>query len=156
MASDFPLCIAAYIDEGSEVQEFTPSQTAGETAAKAGELVYVDVADQLAKRCGADPSLIAGICEGSSEAMRVITPNGKIPIRLLKPAALVRMCSATTLSAANEGVAYGIARLASGNWGVDTTDTSATRVVVKRVDTVANAAFVSFLAGSLQFDAIAS
>lgn len=155
MASDFPLTVTENI-EASQVDEYTPSQTAGETAAKSGELVLFDVADQLLKRCGADPALIAGVVEGSSEAGRVLTPNGKIPMRKLTPRVGVRMCSATTLSEANVGVLYGIARLASGNWGVDTTDTSNTRVVIYRVDTATNAAFVHFIAANLQFDAIAS
>lgn len=154
--SDFPAYIAAEVEHGSEVQEFTPSATAGETAAKAGELMYYDVSDYKIKRCGADPSLIAGICEGASEAWKVLNPNGKIPLRLLKPNAVVAMCSSVALTEAHVGVAYGIVRLASGNWGIDTTDTSATRVIIKKLDTVKNIGFVSFLAGSLQYDAIAS
>lgn len=155
MASDFPAHVCENIEQ-SQVDEYTPSATAGEVAAKAGELVYFDVADQLVKRCGADPALIMGIAELVSESAKVLTPNGKVPIRKLRPSVGVRMCSATTLSEANVGVAYGIARLSSGNWGVDTTDTSNTRLVVYRVDTGLNAAFVHFTAANLQFDAIAS
>lgn len=156
MASDFAAHVTENIEIATDVQEYTPSATAGETAAAAGELMYFDTADQLLKRCGADPALIAGIAEVVSESAKVLTPNGKIPFRTLRSGAGVRMCSATTLSEANVGVAYGIARLASGHWGVDTTDTSATRVVVYRVDTVTNSAFVHFLAGNLQFDAVVS
>lgn len=156
MASDFAATVVENIEIASEVQEYTPSAAAGEIAARPGELMYFDTADQLLKRCGADPSLIAGISEVVSESAKVLTPNGKIPFRLLKPMAGVRMCSATTLSEANVGVAYGIARLASGAWGVDTTDTSNTRVIVYRVDVGTNAAYVHFLAGNLQFDAIVS
>ena len=158
MASDFPLTVTAEIEHGSEVHEFVPSQTAGETAAKPGELMYIDTAaSNVAKRCGADPGLIAGVAEVASEAARVLTPDGRIPIRLLKPNALVRMCSATTpVQATHVGNGYGIARLASGNWALDISDTSNIRAIVKKVDEAAGAFFVSFIAANLQFDAIAS
>jgi len=157
MASDFAATVTAQIENGSEVLPFTPSQTAGETAAAPGELMYYDTADGKIKRCGADPSLIAGISEVVSEDARVLTPDGQIPLRLLKPNALVRMCSATTpVKATHEGVAYGIVRLSSGHWAVDTTDTSNTRVIVKKVVPATGEWFVSFTAANLQFDAIAS
>lgn len=154
--SDFPAHVTAEYEHGTEVQEFTPSQTAGEVSAKAGELMYYDTADQKIKRCGADPSLIAGICEGSSEAWRVLTPNGKIPLRLIKTNALVRMCSSTTPAETHVGQTYGVERLASGNWAVDITDTGNARVIVKGVDIAKGVFFVSFIAANLQFDAIAS
>jgi len=157
MASDFAATVTAYVENGSEVQDFVPSQTAGETAAAPGELMYLDTATGTIKRCGADPSLIAGVSEVVSEDARVLTPDGRIPLRLLKPNALVRMCSATTpVRATHEGVAYGIVRLSSGHWAVDVSDTSNTRVVVKKVVPATGEWFVSFLAASLQFDAIAS
>lgn len=154
MASDFPAYVASEYESGTEVQEYTPGTTTD--AFVPGSFVFFDTATQLVKLCGADPALIAGISEVNSGDASVLTPNGKVPVRLLKPGAVVALCSATTLSEANVGVAYGIAKLASGNWGIDTTDTTATRVVVKRVDTAKNIAFVSFLAANLQFDAIAS
>jgi len=156
--SSFPAHVTESIDQGSVVQEYTPSQTGAETAAKAGELMFFDTADQKIKRCGADPALIAGICEASSEANRVLTPNGKVPFRLLSPTVGVRMASAVTLTEANVGVAtgYGIVRDANGNWCLDTTDVAAPRVFVYRIDTVTNAAYVRFMAANLQFDGIAS
>lgn len=158
MASDFPAYVAAEYEHGTEVHEFVPSQTAGETAAASGEFVYYDPADQKIKRCGADPALIAGISEVSSEAARVLTPNGKIPIRLLKPNALVALCSATTPAEAHIAVAtgYGIARLSSGNWALDTGDVANPRCFVKKIDIAKGIFFVSFIAANLQFDAIAS
>lgn len=156
MASDFPACVTAEVEHGSEVQEFIPSQTGGETLAKAGELWYYDTSDQKVKRCGADPSLIGGVSEVSSEAARVLTPDGKIPVRCLKPNGLVRMCSATTPAETHVGVLYGVVRLASGNWAVDISDTSNTRVIVRKVDIVNGVFYVNFVAANLQFDAIAS
>lgn len=158
MASDFPAYVAAEYEHGTEVHEFTPSQTAGETAAASGELMYYDTSDQKIKRCGADPALIAGISEVTSEEARVLTPNGKIPLRLLKPNALVGMCSATTPAETHIGVAtgYGVVRLSSGNWAVDIGDTSNPRVMVKKIDINKGIFFVNFLAANLQFDAVAS
>jgi hypothetical protein len=154
MASDFPATVTEGI-EFSEVQEFIPSQTAGETAAKSGELVFYDTADQKSKRCGANPSLIAGISEVESEKARVLTPNGKVPVRLLHPRCGVRMCSATTPAETHVGNTYDIARLSSGNWALVAT-TSNPRVTVYRVDINTGAFFVHFIAANLQLDAIAS
>lgn len=158
MASDFPAYVTSEFEHGTEVLEFTPSTAAGETAAKPGELMYYDTATQLLKRCGADPSLILGISEVVSENARVITPNGKVPLRVLKPNALVAMCSATTPAETHVGVStgYGIARLSSGNWSVDTGDTSNARVFVVAVDIPKGIFYVKFWAANLQFDAIAS
>lgn len=158
MASDFPAYVCAEYEHATEVHEFVPSQTAGETAAKAGEFMYYDTADQKIKRCGADPALIAGISEVASEAARVLTPNGKVPLRLLKPNALIAMCSATTPAETHVAVAtgYGIVRLSSGNWAVDISDTSNPRVFVKKVDIAKGIFFCSPMAANLQFDAIAS
>lgn len=157
MASDFAATATANIEFGSEVQEFTPSQTAGEVAAAVGELMYLDTADGKIKRCGADPALIAGLAELVSEDARVLTPNGKVPLRLIKPSLLVRMCSATTpVYATHVGNGYGIARLASGHWAVDVGDTSNKRVEVVKVIESTGEWFVHFTATNLQFDAIAS
>lgn len=158
MASDFPAYVAAEYEHGTEVQEYTPSVVGGETAAKAGELMFFDTATQTIKRCGADPALIAGISEVASDSARLLTPNGKVPLRLLKPNALVALCSATTPSEAHVAVStgYGIARLSSGNWAIDIGDTANPRVFVKRVDIAKGIFFVSFQAPNLQFDAITS
>jgi hypothetical protein len=157
MASDFPCHVTAYVETGSEVLDFLVSTTGGETAAKAGELMYFDTSTQTLKRCGADPALILGISEVASDFARTITPDNRIPIRVLKPEALVRMCSATTPAETHLLVAgFGIVRLASGNWAVDTSDTSNIRVQVKRIDIAAGAFFVNFTAANLQGDAIAS
>lgn len=159
MASDFPAHVCAGHEHGSEVHEYAVSVTAGETAAKAGELMYFDTSTQTIKRCGADPALIAGIFEaGNSDVARLLTPNNKVPLRLLNPNALVRMCSATTPSEAHVAVStgYGIARLSNGNWAVDIGDTSNGRVWVTKVDIPNGVFYVHFLAANLQFDAVAS
>lgn len=156
MSSSFPASVAEEIDIGTQVNEYTPSATAGETAAKAGELMYFDTADQKIKRCGADPSLIAGICEGSSEDWKVLTPNGKIPLRQLTEKAGVKLAGSGTPAETDVGVKYGIVRDASGNWCIDTSDTVNTRVIVYRVDPANGAWYVRFLAANLQFNGIVS
>lgn len=156
-AVSFPAHVTAEIEIGSDVQEYAVSTAAGETAAKAGELMYYDTATQTLKRCGADPALIAGIFEaGDSAVARLLTPDNKVPIRLLSAKCVVRMGSQVTPAETHVGVAYGIVRDASGNWLVDTTDTVNTRVLVQRVDAAAGAFFVRFLPANLQFDAVVS
>lgn len=156
MSSTFPANVVEQIDIGTTVDEYTPSATAGETAQKAGELVYFDTATQLIKRCGADPTLIAGFVEGSSEDWKVLTPNGKIPVRKLTEKAGVKLGGAGTPAETDVGVKYGIVRDANGNWLIDTTDTVNTRVIVYRVDIPNGAWYVRFLAANLQFNGIVS
>lgn len=156
MASNFAAFVAQ-LYEPADVQEFVPGTDTNEPFG-VGDLVYVDVADlMLAKRCGADPSLIAGISEGDSTIAPTLTENGRMPIRILNSRMVVAMASATTFAwTTHVGVAYGIARDASGHWLVDTADTSNTRVIVVGGDERTNTFFVKFLAASLQFDAVAS
>lgn len=154
MASDF----AAYatVDRDlSRVLEFTPGAPTNDLIV--GSLAVYTSAE--ARLCGADPASILGLSEVVSEKAKLITPNGKVPILVLNPGTVVAMCSATTYDeATHRGTAYGVVKLASGNWAVDTSDTSATRVVVVGglTDNNQNIFFVRFLAANLQFDAIAS
>lgn len=152
MASDFPAYVAAEYEHGTEVLEYTPSSD----VIVPGSLWYYDTGTQTVKLCGADPSLIGGVSEVDASEADDLTPNGKVPFRALKPNALVALCSATTPAETHVGTAYGVVKLSSGNWAVDTSDTTNTRVVVKRVDITNGIFFVSFLAANLQFDAIAS
>lgn len=153
--SSFPAYVAAYHDK-TNVQEYAVDPGASIVV---GSLVYFDTSDQLIKLCGADPALIAGLAEGAKNLAGYgpapITPDGKVPIRLLSPGALVALSSPTTLSESDVGVAYGIVNT-GGRWQIDTTDTSNTRVVVIRVDVAEQIGFVQFIAANLQFDAIAS
>jgi hypothetical protein len=157
MATDFPAYVAKNYESDTQVFEYTPSQTAGETMAKAGELVYYDTADAKVKRCGADPALILGIAEVVSEDARVLTPNGKIPIRVLMPGAVLGLCSATTpVEVTHRGNDYGIVRLASGNWAIDISETTNKRVHVIDVDVTRGIFFCKPMAANLQSDAVAS
>lgn len=156
MASDFPAFVAKNIGDGTEVFEYLVSSTAGETLI-VGDLAYYDTTSDTLKRCGADPALIAGISEVDSTVASTITPNSKIPIRLLSSRAVVGMSSSTTfVDASHTGEVYGIARSAAGHWQVDTSDAVNTRIIVLGGDTTTNTFYVKFIAANLQFDAVAS
>lgn len=145
MASDFAVRVASGF-EFTRAAEYTPSQVAGETFIP-GDFVAWDSSNDWVERAGADPTLVYGLSEVNSEAARVLTENGKVPIRKLFPGVLLAMCSATTYSeATHRGVEYGIVRLSSGHWAVDTTDTSAVRVIVEDGDSVNNIWYVRPLA----------
>lgn len=155
-ASSFPAYVTQNIGDGTQVFEYPVSAVAGETLT-VGELAFYDTTDDRLERCGADPALIAGISEVDSTVASTITPDGKIPLRVLSSRAVVAMASATVYDAATHiGVEYGVVRNGSGYWLVDTSDTSNVRVIVVGGDTVTNTFYVKFLAANLQFDAVAS
>jgi len=152
MASSFRANVAYNIDESPNL-EFTPD---GTTVFYVGDLVYLDTSTHTVKQCGADPSLILGLSEVTSELAKVLTPNGKVPIRALTTTTVVAMPVNTTASADHEGTAYGVVKSADGIWQVDISDTSNTRVLVLKVDVTNKIYYVRFLAANLQLDAIAS
>lgn len=148
-ATDFPVRVAQGYDY-TRVAEYVPSQVAGETFI-VGDFVVWDGTNDWVERGGADPTPIYGLSEVKSESARVLTENGKVPIRKLFPGVLLAMCSATTyVEATHRGVSYGVARLASGNWAVDVADTTAIRVIVEDGDPTNNIWYVRPLA--LHFD----
>lgn len=150
----FPAQIARDHNKGSYVEEYTPSQTAGETFGY-GDFVFL--AANVVKRCGADPAAITGISEVVSENARVITPNGKVPIRVLNSEAVLSMYSPTVpVEATHLNVAYGIARDANGMWFVDVSDAVNTRVLVVGLDIPNGIWYVKVLAGNLTNDTIVS
>lgn len=133
MATDFPAYIASGHDH-TRVEEYTPSQVAGETFVP-GDFVAWDAANDWVERAGADPTLIYGFSEVDSEKARVLTENGKVPIRKLSSMCLIAMASATTpVEATHLGVEYGVVRNASGHWLVDVSDTTNVRIKVERLD----------------------
>lgn len=150
----FPARVAYDHNKGSYVEEYTPSQTAGETFGY-GDFVKLSAATVL--RCGADPAAILGLSEVVSESARVLTPNGKVPIRVLDPEMVLVMSSLTVpVDATHMNVAYGIARDANGIWQVDVSDTTNTRVTVVRLDIANGEWYVKVLASVLTNDGIAS
>lgn len=159
MATDFPAA-AVFGSQGLEplVQEFAMLST---DASIAGELVFFDTADNTVKECGADPANILGIVLGPGPASTRLqkplpyAPNTQL-VAVLSPDTVVAMCSATTPSLAHVARPFGVAKLASGNWSVDTTEAVNTRLTVIRVDITNGIFYVRFLAANLQLDAIAS
>lgn len=159
MASDFP-AVAVYQSNGVEplLQEFAVLST---DASIPGELVFFDTGDNNVKECGADPANILGLILGPGPASARLqkplpyAPNTQV-VAVLSPDTVVAMCSATTPSLAHVTRAYGVAKLSSGNWAVDTGDTSNTRVTVIRVDIANGIFYVRFSAANLQLDAVAS
>lgn len=152
MASDFP----AYVAQGAEhtvVRDYTPGQGGTETFIP-GDFVVFDagVGDDMI-RCGTNPASIAGISEVNSENHRVITADGKVPIRLLTSThVLLALSSATTPAASHIGDSYGITRTAGGHWQLDTTKTAGTsRMRVVDVDITNGIFYCRPHANALQF-----
>lgn len=150
----FPARIA-YGHDFTVNEEFTPSATAGETMAY-GEICTL--ASNVVKRAGADPASIIGLSEVDSEKAKLITPNGKIPIRVLSEKATLIMGSDTVpVEATHLNQAYGIVRDATtGFWKVDVSDTTNTRVVVVRLNIAEGLWYVRFLGANLADSGIVS
>lgn len=155
--SDFPAYVTYNEDQGSEVEEYTPGTAAGEQMV-VGDLAVWDDSNNWVERCGTDPALILGISEVDSEQARLLTTNGKIPIRVLKSNAVLCFSSATTpVEATHLFQEYGITRNASGRWQVDVAKTGASaRVVVRRLDISEGRWYCTVLAEFLQADGIDS
>lgn len=128
----FPAQIAYNIDQSTN-EEYTPSQTGGETF---GYGDFVKLVANVAKLCTADPPSILGISEVVSQNARLLTPNGKVPIRVLSNQSVLLMSSLTVpVEATHLNVQYGITRDANGNWQVDVSKTGASaRVEVIRLN----------------------
>jgi hypothetical protein len=129
----FPAQVAYSIDQGSLNEEYTPSQTGGETF---GYGDFVKLVANVVKLCTADPPSILGLSEVVSQNARLITPNGKVPIRTLSNQTVLLMSSLTVpVEATHLNVQYGITRDANGNWQVDVSKTAGSaRVEVVRLD----------------------
>lgn len=138
--------------DNSRVRSFIPSQTAGQTFV-VGSLVYFDTSANKIRLCGADPALILGLSEIDSEANRVITPDGRVPLYCIGPNDTIAMSCPTTLAESNVDRDYGVVNN-SGIWQIDTTDTSAIRVRIRRVLTDLNWALVQFINTNLQFGTV--
>lgn len=151
MATDFPAFVA-YNHDNYDVGAFAIDAA---NAGKAGSLCFLNTTDNEIEECGADPALILGLMTGPYTA-RTLYPSSKMPVIILDPNVVVGMCSATTPADSHLSDAYGIVKLASGNWAVDTTEAVNTRVTVVKVDAAAGIFYVKFMAANLQGDSIAS
>lgn len=139
----FPAQVAYNIDQ-SVNEEYVPSQTGGETF---GYGDFVKLVANVVKLCTADPPSILGISEVVSQNARLITPNGKVPIRTLSNQTILMMSSLTVpVEATHLNVQYGITRDANGNWQVDVAKTGASaRVEVVRLNIAEGLWFVKVI-----------
>lgn len=151
MASDFPAYVA-YNHENYDVGKFAIDSA---NAGKAGSLCFLNTADNEIEECGADPALILGLMTGPYTS-RTIYPGSKMPVIILDSNVVVAMCSATTPADSHLTDSYGIVKLASGNWAVDTAEAVNTRVTVVKVDPTAGIFYVKFLPANLQGDSVVS
>lgn len=160
MASSFPAYIASNIETGTFVAEYTPNAV---TPPVVNDLVVINTGTGAVDRCGADPALIAGICEVITtpgfrpNSAQSLTPNGKVPIRITRPDALWAFSNLTgTLSDTNLGTSYGITRNATtGFWQFDTTKTGGSaRFRLVRYDPVTDTAFAILLQANCQFSGV--
>lgn len=157
MATDFPAYVA-YNHEDYDVGAYVIDAA---NAGKAGSLCFLNTADNEIEECGADPALILGLMTGPRTS-RTIYPSSKMPVIILSDNVVVALCSATTPSDAHLTRIYGVTKLASGNWSLDTTKTgtegapATSRVKVHKVDITAGIFYVTFLATNLQGDAVFS
>lgn len=151
MATDFPAFVA-YNHENYDVGEFEIDSA---NAGKAGSLCFLNTTDNQIEECGADPALVLGLMTGPYSA-RTIYDGSKMPVIILDNNVIVGMCSATTPADSHLTDEYGVVKLSSGNWAVDTTDTTNKAVKVVKVDADAGIFYVKFLAAVLQGDAVAS
>ena len=141
MASSFPLFVA----QGAEhtvVRNYTPDAT---NVFVPGSLVYYETTGNTMDVCGADPALVAGISEVSSVANALITPDGKVPVRIFTHAGVVLGgASATTPAVSYIGDQVGFT-LSGTTWLVDVAKTTTTsRATVLDVD-IANGIFFVLL-----------
>lgn len=132
MPSEFPAYVSQDV-ERSLVHGFAVSTVAGETLLP-GDLCIWDGPNAWVERAGANPAAgtIVGISEVDSASARLLTPDNRIPIRVIDPQTIVIMSSTTDyVEATHRQVEYGVTRSGNGRWQVDTSKTGANaRVVV--------------------------
>lgn len=145
MASDFPAFVA-YNHEAYDVGKYAIDAA---NAGKAGSFCFLNTGDNEIEQCGADPALILGLMTGPYTA-RTIYADSKMPVIILDENVVVGLCSATTPADSHLTDEYGIVKLASGNWAVDTTDTTNKRVRVVKVDADRGIFYCHVLAANLQ------
>ncbi len=153
MASAFPAYVISGSEKGSNVQDYTP---AADAHVIPGDFWFYDTTGNDANVCGADPSVIAGISETDSDAHDALTPDAKVPLRVITGSGLLlALASATTPADTHIGDEYGITKVGD-HWLLDTAKTGASaRVLVRRVDIPNGIFYVQVLNDQLQFSAVA-
>ena len=154
MATDFPAYIPRGVEATTPVFQYVPGQGATEVFVP-GDLVFFSAGNDEMELCGIDPAIIGGFSEVDSEAHRVLTDDGRVPVRILSGDTIVAMSSATTpVVATHILVEYGITRNTSApfNWLLDVAKTTtASRCTVVDVDVAEGIFYVRFHETALQF-----
>lgn len=143
----------AYGHDQSRVEEYTPGS--GANAFVKGDFVILSGVE--ARVAGADPAAILGLSEVRSEDAKLLTPNGKVPVRHLTSEHVLQMMSDTVpVEATHLGQEYGITKDGTtGFWKVDTAKTGASaRVYVSRLNVAEGIWFVKVLAEFIATDGI--
>lgn len=154
MASSFPARVA-YGHDKSTVEEYTPGT--GANAFVYGDFVILNGVE--ARVAGANPTALLGFSEVNSEDAKLLTANGKVPVRQLTSECVLCLSSATTpVEATHLGQVYGITKDGTtGYWQVDTTKVAAdARVYVDRLNIEKGEWFCKVLAEHIGTDGIAS
>ncbi len=146
MASNFP----AYVAQGAEhtiVRDYTPG-----TAFVPGSFVVYDTSGNNVDVAGTDPALIMGISEVGSVAHALLTPNGKVPVRVIvSDKTVLALSSATTPADTYIGDNVGIT-INGTNWRADVAKTTTTsRLTVVDVDITNGIFFCTIHANAMQF-----
>lgn len=159
MASDFPIQYYTGTELGPMNEVYIPDATNGVNI-KVGSLVF-RAGDGEVELCATDPVSILGIAK-VAYADRFLyqafgSSVGRILVARLSPSVRIGLCvGAGTLTAANEGIDYGLSLLASTNWAVNLADTTGPTFHIVKADVTNQIAWGYFLAAALQDDAIAS
>lgn len=148
---DVPMHRFTGLERGEMNQLFTPAVGATFLVNK---LLVLNTGTQLVDECGADPAAILG--RSVSRADQAFLWNGRVPVEVIDSNVDYVMGVSDTVGLANTMKAYGVVKLASGNWVVDISETSATVCTIVHVDIVNQLVTVRFLASVLQADSIAS
>jgi hypothetical protein len=138
----------AYGHDNSTVEEYTPG--VGASAFVVGD--FVVFSGGTANVAGVDPAAILGFSEVRSEDAKLLTPNGKVPVRQITSMHVLQMCSDTTpVEATHLGQQYGITKDGTtGYWKVDVAKTgAAARVYVDRLDIAKGIWYVKVLRANI-------
>ena len=152
MASNFPMQ-TAYGHDKSTVEEYTPG--VGANAFVVGDFVILSGVE--ARVAGVNPAAILGFSEVRSEDAKLLTQNGKVPVRQITSEHVLQLCSQTTpVEATHLGQNYGITKNGTtGNWEVDVTKVGANaRVYVDRLNIAEGIWFCKVLAEFISTDGI--
>lgn len=138
----------AYGHDDSTVEEYTPG--VGANAFVVGDFVILSGVE--ARVAGVDPAAILGFSEVRSEDAKLLTQNGKVPVRQLTAEHVLQMSSDTVpVEATHLGQKYGITKDGTtGFWKVDVAKVGASaRVYVDRLNVAEGIWFVKVLTANI-------